>query len=86
MAQKVLILKKGAIWEKKLNEVESAAEEENGNQTMVHIFILRELAASFKNKPGKAIFVEGEDDPKELSSLPFIHVVKVNQIGLDEFC
>ena len=85
MAQKVLILKKGAGWEKKLNEVEAAAEENNGNQILVNIFILRELAASFKNKPEKALFVEGEDDPKELSSLPFIHVVKVNQKGEDHF-
>ena len=81
MAQKVLILKKGASWEKKLNQVEADAEENNGNQILVNIFILRELAASFKNKPEKALFVEGEDDPKELSALPFIHVIKVNNLG-----
>ena len=85
MAQKVLIHKKGAQWEKKLNNIEASAEEDNGNQTMVYIFILRELAESFKNKPEKAIFCEGMDDVQKLSSQPFIHIVKVDQLGEDDY-
>ena len=85
MAQKVLVLKKGPLWKKKLNEKEREAEEENGNQILVSIFVLRELAASFKNRPEKAIFVENEDDLQHLSSQPFLHVVKTEQLGVEDY-
>ena len=85
MAQKVLIHKKGPVWEKTLSEVEAKAEEENGNQTIVHIFTMMELAESFKNNPEKALFWEGRDDIQNISSQPFIHAVKVDQRGEEDY-
>ena len=85
MAEKVLIYKKGSSWEKKLRNVELKAEEDNGNETMIYIFILRELALHFRNVPEKFIFIEGEDDVKSLSSQPFIHVLKVDRVGEEDY-
>ena len=85
MVEKVLILKKGPVWKIKLNELEREAEEDNGNQVLVSTFVLRELAESFKNRPEKAIFVENLDDQQHLSSQPFLHVVKTEQLGEGDY-
>ena len=85
MAQKVLSSKMGVAWDERLVGVMAIAEESHGNDTMVNIFVLRALGNLWKNKSQKALFIEGEDDLQDISSQPFVYVVKVNQFGESAF-
>ena len=77
--------KKGEIWAKKYDEVYQNSRAHFGNSILARVFLLRELAKSWKNSPEKLVFIEGEDDLSKVSNQPFIHVLKVNQTGEGDY-
>ena len=79
---KILGDQKGDEWVKQARDMENSCREKNGNSIMFYVYLLRELAKSWKNQPEKVIFIEGEDDLKDASNQPFLHIVKVPQDGL----
>ena len=81
MTVKILGDKKGESWLRKLEEVENNCEAKNGNDILKQVFIIRELAKSWKNDPEKIIFIQGEDDNQKASDQPYINIVKVDKFG-----
>ena len=83
--EKILIDQRGDDWEKEVRNAENNCRENNGNKIMFYVFLLRELAKSWKNHPQKVIFVEGEDDLKDASLQPFLHIVRVQEHGVEDY-
>ena len=81
MVHAVLSEMKGTAWDKKFEEESNNSHLKFGNDTMKRIFLLRDLASTWKNQPEKFIFIEGVDDLGKLSKQPFLHVMKVTQTG-----
>ena len=77
MTVKILSDKKGDVWSNKLMEIERESQAKHGNSVMKSVFIIRELAKSWGNAPEKLIFIQGEDDIKDISDQPYIYIVKV---------
>ena len=75
--------KKGSLWDDKLAETTNNAEVNNGNNSLVLVFLLREWSKLYKEKPHRVVFIEGEDDVQDISKQPFVHVRKVPQLGED---
>ena len=82
-----IISKRGDEFEGEMKHVKDTAVELNGNTTMFQVFLLKDLAKLFKNKPQKIIFVDGKDDkhngPEDKD--PNIFITKQNIYGEDEF-
>ena len=82
-----VVFKRGEAFEKELKQVREKAKVENGNILMYQIFLLKDLAKLFKNKPVKMIFVDGTDDkklgPEEKD--PNIFITKQQSFGEDEY-
>ena len=76
---------RGVAFEKKFDEVSHASKTKLGNDSLLRIFLLRELACTWKNVASSFIFIEEEDDLGKLSKQPFIHVMKVAQTGEGDF-
>ena len=85
MTAKILGDKKGDAWNRQLEEVENNSRTKNGNDIMINVFIIRELAKSWKNNPEKLIFIQGEDDIKNVSSQPYVNILKIDQLGENDF-
>ena len=87
IVEQFLLSKRGDEYEMELKQVKDTAEEDNGNLTMYHIFLLRDLAKLFKNKAEKLIFLDGKDDKKfgPEEQIPNIFVTKQNTFGASEF-
>ena len=85
MVVRYLADKKGELWAKKYDEVYQNSRAHYGNSIMARVFLLRELAKSWKNSPEKLVFIEGEDDLSKVSNQPFIHVLKMNQTGEGDY-
>ena len=85
MVENYLSLKKGESWIKKLAEVGSDSRLRFGNSLLLEIFLIRELAKFWGNKGEKLIFVDGQDDLKNMSTQPFVHAVKISQTGEGDF-
>ena len=82
IVKQILADQRGDDWIKKAEDEERSCLAKYGNNTMFHMFLLRELAKSWRNHAEKVIFIEGEDDLAQASSQPFLHIVKVNHHGL----
>ena len=85
MTARILGDKKGDGWNLQLVEMENNCRMKNGNDTLVNVFIIRELAKSWKNPPEKLIFIQGEDDIQNASQQPYIHVLKIDQRGENDY-
>jgi len=85
MTAQILGEKKGDVWIRQLEEVENKSRAKNGNEIMSRVFIIRELAKSWKNNPAKLIFVEGEDSMSDVSSQPYVNILKVDQPGEGDY-
>ena len=85
MVYAVLSEMKGEAWDKKFEEEDNNSKAKFGNETMTKIFLLRELAKTWKNHAEKIIFIEGEDDIAKISKQPFLHVMKVAQTGEEDY-
>ena len=85
MVEKFLENKKGDDWAKKVEEVENNCTVNYGNTLLFQIFLIRELAKSWGNKGEKLIFIEGKDDIKNMSNQPFVHAVKLNRPGENDY-
>ena len=59
------------------------AEANNGNMSMVWVFLLREWSKMYKEKPHRVIFIEGVDSLQDISNAPFVHIRKLSQPGDD---
>ena len=81
MIKRVLSDMKGESWDKKFEEVLNNSHSNFGNDTESRIFLIRDLARTWKNQPEKILFYEGEDDLSKMSKQPFIHVIRVSQLG-----
>ena len=73
--------KKGGAWLKEYEEVENNSKAAFGNEIMSRVWLLRELAETWKNKPSNLFFVEGKDNIADVSNQPFVHVLKFAQTG-----
>ena len=82
---RILGKNRGEEWDVKLDEVRTNCQTMNGNDTMLKVFIIRQLAISWKNSPEKLFFVEGEDEVCNSSKQPFIHILKVAQNGEEDY-
>ena len=85
MVHAVLSDMKGHVWDTKYEEEENNSMVKFGNDTMTKIFLLRDLAKTWKNNAEELIFIEGTDDISKISSQPFLHVSKVAQLGEGDF-
>lgn len=86
LTSEFLITKKGESFEKEIESAKSKSLEDAGNSTMFHVFLLRELAKLWKNKPEQVIFLSGADQVKDMSdNLPCIHVRQRNVMGASDF-
>ena len=75
--------RKGELWDAKLAEMTANAQANNGNDTMIWVFMLREWAKMYKEKPHRIIFIDGEDNLTDVSNQPYVHVRVVPQPGQD---
>ena len=85
MIETYLSQMKGEAWNLKLEEVTNNTQATFGNDVMIKVFLLRDLAKTWKNEPEKLIYIEGVDDLNKVSKQPFIHVLRVNQLGEADF-
>ena len=85
MVDTFLEKKKGLEWAKKVEEVENDCSVNYGNTLLLQIFYIRELAKLWGNKGEKLIFIEGQDDIKNMSNQPFVHAVKLNRPGEGDY-
>ena len=85
MIQTFLSDKKGEAWDLKFEEVANTSQANYGNDIMIKVFLIRDLARTWKNQAEKIIFVEGEDDITKVSNQPFIHILKVAQVGETDY-
>ena len=85
MTAQILGDKKGKDWINQLEEVQNNSRTRNGNEIMSRVFIIRELAKSWKNNPAKLIFVEGEDSMSNVSSQPYVNILRVDQTGEGDY-
>ena len=85
MTAQILGEKKGNVWIRQLEEVQNNSRVKHGNELMSQVFIIRELAKSWKNNPAKLIFVEGEDSMSDVSSQPYVNILKVDQPGEGDY-
>ena len=74
VVREIIARKKGDLWVSKYEEIARNTENRNGNSTMVRVFLLREWAKMYKEKPHKILFLEGEDPIEDVSSQPHIHI------------
>lgn len=85
LVQNYLEDKKGDVWRKRFEDIDKDCKENFGNTNLLHVFLIRELGKSWGNKSEKLIFIEGQDDLKNISNQPFIHCVKVHQPGESDY-
>ena len=85
MVENFMYEKKGDTWKLKVAEVENICSAKYGNEQLLQVFLVRELAKMWGNKPEKIIFVEGEDELKNMSNQPFIYAAKVNNPGEKDY-
>ena len=85
LTAKILIAKMGDDWSRQLEEVKTNSRTRNGNDIMTWVFIIRELAKSWKNNPAKLIFLEGVDSIQDVSSQPYVNILRVDQIGEKDY-
>ena len=85
MTARIMGDKMGTFWLQKLEEARNNSQAKNGNDIMEQVFIIRELAKSWKNEAEKLIFIEGVDEFQQASSQPFIHILKVDQKGESDY-
>ena len=87
IVEEFIISKRGEDFEREMKRVENESKEMNGNITMYQVFLLKDLAKLFKNKPEKVIVVDGRDakqiGPEEQD--PNIFITKQNTFGETEF-
>jgi hypothetical protein len=83
VVSEILIDKKGELWRNRFEEAVNNAEANNGNKTMVWVFLIREWSRMYKEKAQRVIFIEGEDQIQDMSKQPFIHIRRVAQPGED---
>ena len=83
VVSEIISVKKGPLWDSKLEEISQNAEINNGNDTRLWVFLLRELSKIYRDKPHRVIFIEGEDNLQDISAQPFVHIRKVSQPGVD---
>ena len=79
----VIAAKLGEVWKKMFEKIKQTAELVNGNEVMVMVFLLREWCRMYKEKPSHVIYLEGEDDVKDVSVQTYVHVREVLQPGED---
>jgi hypothetical protein len=85
LVEKYLVKKGGAGWEEKFKKVAAECQVSHGNDTMKTVFLIRELGRTWSNKSEKLLFVEGEDSNEEISDQPFLHLVKLGQMGVGDY-
>lgn len=87
IVERFILFKRSDEFEQEMNGVKAEAEERTGNQVFYNIFLLRNLASLFKNKPEKIIFVDGTDAKKDGpdEKTPNIFITKQNTFGESEF-
>ena len=85
MIHRVLSEMKGESWDRKFEEASNNSQAKFGNDTMCRIFLIRDLARTWKNSAEKILFLEGEDEISNMSKQPFIHVLSVSQLGAGDF-
>ena len=87
IVERFILNKRGDAFGEEMDRVKAEAEEKNGSNLMYQIFLLRNLARLFKNKPQKVLFIDGEDckesGPNETQ--PNIFVTKKHVVGEAEF-
>ena len=79
VVKEILGEKRGNLWIEKCEQIRFKAETENGNETMVWIFLLREWSNLYHDKPHRVVYVEGEDVGMEVPLLPHVHVRIINK-------
>ena len=85
LVEKYLVKKGGAGWEEKFKKVAADCELSHGNDTIKTVYLIRELGRTWGNKSEKLLFIEGEDNNDEISDQPFLHLVKLRQMGVGDF-
>lgn len=85
LTAKILSAKLGDDWNRQLEVVKNSSKARNGNDVMTWVFLIRELAKSWKNNPAKLIFVEGEDSIQNVSSQPYVNILRVDQTGEKDY-
>ena len=87
ITEKYIIDKRGEEFEKELNRLNEEVRGVNGDSTMYQVFLIRDLAKLFKNKPEKFIFIDGKDDKKSGpdEKYPNIYITKQNTFGEGDF-
>lgn len=83
--EKILIGWLPVAFESKVENVRKCSLEDYGNLNFYYLYLLRELAKYWKNQPQKMVFIEGEDSLNEISTQPYIHILKVHQHGEGNF-
>ena len=71
--------KKGEMWDAQLKGVTDNSLAFLGNEVMVWVYVLREWAKMYKEKPNKIIFITNVDISADMSNQPFVHIRKVPQ-------
>ena len=79
VVKEILGDKRGNLWIEKYEQIRLKEETENGNETMVWIFLLREWSSLYHDQPHRVVYVEGEDGSREASTLPHVHVRVVSK-------
>ena len=87
ITEKYIIDKRGEEFEKELNRLNEEVRGVNGDSTMYQVFLIRDLAKLFKNKPEKFVFNDGKDDKKSGpdEKYPNIYITKQNTFGEGDF-
>jgi len=84
MIKRFLSDMKGESWNHKFEEVHKNSIAKFGNDTESRIFLIRDLARTWKNQPEKILFCEDEDDLSKMSKQPFIHILSISQLGVGD--
>ena len=86
IVEEFIINKKGEEFENEMKRVKDRAEEKHGNDIMYKVFLVRDLAKLFKNKPQRILFIDTEDEKifgPEITQ-PNIFITRKNVLGEGE--
>ena len=87
VTEQYLLEKKGSEYETEMEKVKELAETNHGNDAWYKIYLIRELAKVFRNKPEKILFIDASDDPKTGPNehQANIFITKQNMIGESDY-
>ena len=80
-----LLNKKGDQFEQEMITAKATSVENSGNLIQFHVFLMRQLAKMWKNKPEQVLFLSGEDQLQIMTELPVIHISKRNMMGIGDY-